>query len=122
MPDTLTPARRDRLRGYARRLGCPDLIWLGAEPGPGHLEYLDLLPAKSTAPVLPEAVAEFQDRPLLYLVDGLDEAGAPRLQPRQVEDLQHLLANRSEHACLGVVKPDRKSTRLNSSHLGISYA
>lgn len=105
MPQPPTSTRSDRLRGHARKLGCPDLIWLGAEPGPGHLEYLDLLPVKSTAPVLPEAVAEFQDRPLLYLVDGLDEVGAPRLQARQVEDLQRLLANRSEHACLGVVKP-----------------
>lgn len=105
MPEPPSATRNERLRGHARKLGCPDLIWLGAEPGPAHLEYLDLLPVKSSAPVLPEAVAEFQDRPLLYLVDGLDGVGAPRLQPRQVEDLQRLLANRSEHACLGVVRP-----------------
>ena len=105
MPESRTSTRSDRLRGHARKLGCPDLVWLDSEPGPTHLEYLDLLPTKSTAPVLPEAVAEFQDRPLLYLVDGLDEVGAPRLQARQIEDLQCLLANRSEHACLGVVTP-----------------
>jgi len=105
MPGSLSSARSDSLQGHARRFGCPDLVWLGKEPGPAHLEYLDLLPSKSTAPVLPEAVAEFQDRPLLYLVDSLDEAGAPRLQARQIEDLQLLLANRSEHACLGVAKP-----------------
>jgi hypothetical protein len=95
----------DRLRGHARKLGCPDPVWLDAEPAPAHLEYLDLLPGKSSASLLPDAVAEFQGRPLLYLIDGLDEIGTPRLQPRQIKDLQCLLANRSEHACLGVVKP-----------------
>jgi N-6 DNA Methylase len=105
MAEVPTATRFDRLRGHARKFGCPNLIWLGSEPDPAHLEYLDLLPTKSRAPVLPEAVAEFQDRPLLYLVDGLDEVGEPRLQARQIENLQCLLANRSEHACLGVVTP-----------------
>ena len=62
MPDSPIATRSDRLQGHARKLGCPDLVWLGSEPAPAHLEYLDLLPAKSKAPVLPEAVAEFQDR------------------------------------------------------------
>lgn len=97
--------RSSRLRTHARKLGCPDLIWLNDEPSAEHLEYLDLLPAKSNAPILPEAVAEFQGKALLYLVDGLDETGAPRLQPQQVQGLQRLLANRSEHACLGIVRP-----------------
>jgi len=97
--------RSSRLRTHARKLGCPDLIWLNAEASPDHLEYLDLLPTKSNAPVLPEAVAEFQGKALLYLVDGVDEAGKPRLQAQQVEGLQRLLANRSEHACLGIVRP-----------------
>ena len=97
--------RSSRLRTHARKLGCPDLIWLNAEPSAEHLEYLDLLPSKSSAPILPEAVAEFQGKALLYLVDSLDESGAPRFQPQQVESLQRLLANRSEHACLGVVRP-----------------
>jgi hypothetical protein len=105
MPTTPTSTANNRIRTTARDLGCPDPIWLDAEPGPEHLEYLDLLPAKSRAPVLPRAVAEFQGRPILYLIDGVDEVGASRLQAQKIEDLQLLLANRSEHACLGVARP-----------------
>jgi hypothetical protein len=103
MPATEASTKLSRLKEYSRALGCPDLILLGAEPDASQLEYLDLLP-KPGAPLLPDAVAEFQGRPLLYLVDDVDEAGNSRLQPVQVRDLQTLLANRSEHACLGVVR------------------
>ena len=34
-----------------------------------------------------------------------DEMGRPRFQAHDIQNLQTLLANRSEHACLGVVKP-----------------
>jgi len=105
MPVTHTAQKIKRLKAHAVALGCSELIRLAGEPTASHLEYLDLLPGKSDAPLLPDAVAEFQGRPLLYLVDGVDEAGKPRLQPREVQNLQALLANRSEHACLGVVKP-----------------
>jgi len=105
MAVTHTAQKINRLKGHARALGCSELIPLAVEPTASHLEYLDLLPRKSDAPLLPDAVAEFQGRPLLYLVDGVDEAGKPRLQPSEVQNLQALLANRSEHACLGVVRP-----------------
>jgi hypothetical protein len=95
----------NRLTRHARAFGCPELIRLDDEVTSSHLEYLDLLPGKSNAPVLPNAVAEFQGRALLYLVDGIDEVGNARLETQQIQDLQTLLANRSEHACLGVVKP-----------------
>lgn len=105
MPATPTSQKIKRLKGHARVLGCPELIQLDAEATASHLEYLDLLPVKSVAPLLPDAVAEFQGRPLLYLIDGIDEEGKSRLQAHEILDLQTLLANRSEHACLGVVKP-----------------
>ena len=44
-------------------------------------------------------------RPLLYLIDDTGEEGNPPLQVAHVQELQTLLANRSEHACLGIVKP-----------------
>jgi N-6 DNA Methylase len=105
MPAMPPQQKVERLRGHVRKLGCPDPIWLDAEPTPAHMEYLDLLPHKSGPLLMPDAVAEFQGRPLLYLVDGINETGAPRLQARQIADLQQMLANRSEHACLGVVTP-----------------
>jgi hypothetical protein len=98
MPVDLPQPKAERIRNHVRRLGCPDPIWLDAEATPAHMEYLDLLPHKSAQLPLPDAVAEFQGRPLLYLVDGLDETGGQRLQARHIADLQQLLANRSEHA------------------------
>ena len=104
MPATDTSRKLGRLKEHSQALGCSDLIPLGAGADASQLEYLDLLP-KLGAPLLPDAVAEFQGRPLLYLVDDVDEAGKSRLQPVQIQSLQKLLANRSEHACLGVVRP-----------------
>jgi type I restriction-modification system DNA methylase subunit len=105
MPVTSTSQKMKRLTGHAQALGCSNLIQLDSEPDVGQMEYLDLLPNKSIAMLLPDAVAEFQGRPLLYLVDGLDETGESRLEATHIQNLQALLANRSEHACLGVVKP-----------------
>jgi hypothetical protein len=105
MPASDTAQKLNRLKEHSKALGCPDLVVLGAEADPSQLEYLDLLPKPGVPQLLPDAVAEFQGRPLLYLVDDVDEEGTPRLQPVQIRDLQTLLANRSEHACLGVVRP-----------------
>jgi hypothetical protein len=104
MPATDTSKKLKRLKEHSHALGCSDLILLGAEADASQLEYLDLLPKPGGAPLLPDAVAEFQGRPLLYLVDDVDEGGKSRLRPVQIRDLQTLLANRSEHACLGVVR------------------
>ena len=96
----------DRLNRHARALGCGDLLLLDSNPTPSHLDYLDLLPDKLTgAKALPSAVAEFQGRPLLYLVDGAARSGGGEVTKQRIVSLQQLLANRGEHACLGVVKP-----------------
>jgi hypothetical protein len=92
-----------RLNQAAKAIGCPELIHLDSPANPRQLEYLDLLPGR--APTLPQAVAEFQGRPILYLLAGVEDNGQPRTTTNQIADLQHLLANRSEHACLAVVKP-----------------
>lgn len=97
--------RETRLREQAAAIGCGDLLFLAAQADVAHLEYLDLLPRRGDATPLPDAVAEYQGRPLLYLVDDIDENGDRRLSTSQVQDLQTLLANRSEHACLAIVRP-----------------
>ena len=88
-----------------RKYGFPPLIALDGEPGPAQLSYLDLLRARRAARsktlVLPDAVAEFQGRPLLYL---LDDSGKTAPRP-QLRDLQQLLANRGEHAWVAVLQP-----------------
>src|SRR5438034_588087 len=105
MAATHASEKTNRLKEHALALGCSELVRLDAEATPSHLEYLDLLPGKFDARVLPDAVAEFQGKPLLYLVDGVDEEGKSRPQAQEIQDLQTLLANRGEHACLGIVKP-----------------
>ncbi|MGD0091126.1 MAG: N-6 DNA methylase [Planctomycetota bacterium] len=85
--------------------GCPEPVCLTDEPTPGHIEYLDLLPDRSPAPLLPEAVAESQGRPVIYLLDEETASEARRHDAKAVQRLQQLLANRSEQACLGIVRP-----------------
>lgn len=102
MPTATPNETTRRLSSSARAFGCPSLLFLDGEPIPAHLDYLDLLPGKHPkGTVLPDAVAEFQGRALLYLIDG----AGPAVTPQYIERLQQLLANRGEHACLGVVKP-----------------
>jgi hypothetical protein len=80
------------------------LLPLDVAATPDHLAYLDLMMGRNKGSLLPDAVAEFQGKPVLYLVDGLDgEAASPG--DDGMRDLSRLLANRSEHALLGLVRP-----------------
>lgn len=101
-----TAEKINRINGHARMLSCPELLVLESDPTPSHLDYLDLLPSKvSSDKLLPDAVAEFQGRPVLYLADGFNCTDGSDLTTQQIRGLQRLLANRGEHACLGIVKP-----------------
>ena len=94
-----------RLEHETRAFGCPELITLNGPQTDSHLNYLDLMRPRDEATLLPHAVAEFQGRPLLYLIDDLE--GGPGLGPidQHANKLCQLLANRSEHALLGRVRP-----------------
>jgi hypothetical protein len=93
------------LNEQARAFGCPDLIPLASEPTAAHLDYLDLLPGRASPRLLPDAVAEFQGRPVMYLLDGGIQGARQPLTSEAILDLQQLLANRSELACLAVIRP-----------------
>lgn len=88
-----------------RRFGCTDVVSLeGGLRDPVQLNYIDLLPKGQRAKRLPtpvSAVAEHQGVALLYLIDDTNET----LDREKREHTQHLLANRSDPAWLGVVKP-----------------
>src|ERR1039458_2646654 len=103
MPAAHTSSKIGRLKRRADALGGPELIPLNSEIDASQLEYLDLLPSKTGAFLLPAAAAELQGRILLYLVDNTVEEGTPPLQVAHVQNPQTLLANRSEHARLGIV-------------------
>ena len=104
MPPTAISPIPD-LQREANAFGCPDLISLQGPQTDAHLEYLDLTGPRTEAPLLPHAIAEFQGRPLLYLLDDLESTLEPKPTDQRAHDLGQLLANRSEHAVLGVIRP-----------------
>lgn len=85
----------------AKEFGCHDVVLLN-EPTPRHLDYLDLLKASGNGHLTVDAVAEFQARPLLYIVS---ESRARALDKEKIVELQRLLANRGERAYLGILAP-----------------
>ena len=82
--------------------GCYDVIQLGDTPSAKHVDYLDLLNKPTPGALKIDAVAEFQARPLLYIVS---QNQAEIIQSQQIRNLQCLLANRGEKAYLGILRP-----------------
>src|ERR1035441_3916 len=56
------------------------------------------------------------------MIEKKAEAGVSKLVAVTLEIITPKLVNHDHHNKLGMGVVDRKSTRLNSSHLGISYA
>jgi len=94
-----------RLATKVRAFGCPGIVPLrsGKAESPVQIPYLDLLSkhVRESAPLLPDAVGEFQGRPVMYFLDATD--GEPEAEERLT--LQQRLANRGDHAVLAVVRP-----------------
>jgi hypothetical protein len=82
--------------------GCHDVVQLDGDPTPRHLDYLDLLKIPKNGNLKVDAVAEFQARPLLYIVS---ENQLRNVDKERIISLQRLLANRGERAYLGVLSP-----------------
>jgi len=85
-----------------KAFGCHDVVLLDDAPNPKHLDYLDLLKVSGPKSLKVDAVAEFQSRPLLYIVSADQEQ---KFDNKNMLDLQCLLANRGERAYLGVLSP-----------------
>lgn len=90
----------NEIKNAAREFGCHDLVYL-SENSSRELDYLDLLGNRNESGFKIDAVAEFQSRPVLYIVFG-DHA---RNRQGDIVELQHLLANRGERAYLGFLRP-----------------
>ena len=86
----------------AKAFGCHDVVQLDGEPTPRHLEYLDLLKVSGRKTLKVNAVAEFQSRPLLYIVSNDQMRDVDN---NKMLDFQCLLANRGERAYLGILSP-----------------
>jgi hypothetical protein len=95
----------NRLAGRVLAFGCPITVPLrgGKAESPAQIPYLDLLSkhVRESAPLLPDAVGEFQGRPVMYFLDA--SGGEPDASERL--ELQHRLANRGDHGVLAVVHP-----------------
>ncbi len=101
--------------------GCHDVVVLDGEPTPRQLDYLDLLKASGNKGVKVDAVAEFQSRPLLYIVSGNQMR---QFSDEQLMNLQTLLANRGERAYLGIISPGELNVfpiNLDRSVLKVSF-
>ena len=105
MLTTYTSSSIARLERETKAFGCPKLIMLDEPKTDAHLNYLDLMQVQKEATLLPHAVAEFQGRPLLYLIDALESDSGLSSIDQRAHNLGQLLANRSEHAMLGIVRP-----------------
>jgi hypothetical protein len=104
-----------------KSFGCYDVVQLDSEPTPRHLDYLDLLKAPSNGALKIDAVAEFQARPLLYIIC---ENQLQNFDNDKILNLQCLLANRGEIAYLGILSPGELNVypiNLNRSILAKGY-
>ena len=85
-----------------KAFGCHDIVQLDGEPTSEHLDYLDLLKVSGNGNLKVDAVAEFQSRPLLYIVSANQLRNADN---EKIIELQRMLANRGERAYLGILSP-----------------
>lgn len=88
--------------GNIKAFGCHDVVSLGGEPTSGHMDYLDLLKVSGSGHLKVDAVAEFQSRPLLYIVSASQLRNDDN---EKIIELQRILANRGERAYLGILSP-----------------
>lgn len=102
---TAAPPKADR-RPFDERIaayGCTKTILLNRKlEAPEQLDYLDLLPRQRNHTPALTAVAENQGTALLYLVDASSEV---KSDPASISEVSCKLANRSDPAWLGVVRP-----------------
>src|SRR5262245_19853403 len=110
--------------------GLPDVTWqrrLNAYDG-GHycVQRANLLPRSSSGhPRIATGVDDDESRPDRRCFKGLEPDQEGDGNNRQHDLRQHhrrVVEGRQGRASRLRELPDRKSTRLNSSHLGISYA
>ena len=106
MPSNTAAFLRRELTAYGVSKGSLKL--LGPSASPDTVNYLDLLPdapGAGRARLLPDGVAESQDRPLLYVVDRARLAAEPDERKLEVRALRRVLGSRGERAYLAIVEP-----------------
>ena len=114
----------------ARAFGCHDIVELGGEPTPRRLDYLDLVKMSGNGGLKVDAVAEFQSRPLLYILLG---DRIRKSDNHKMLDLQRILAKNSAgshnpdvarqgRTAVAVAAHARQFSLTNFSEIGSSVA
>lgn len=85
-----------------KTFGCYDVVPLDGVATCEHLDYLDLLKTSGNRGLKVDAIAEFQARPLLYIVSANQ---LRNVDNEKIIELQRILANRGERAYLGILSP-----------------
>src|SRR5438034_11334683 len=105
MPAPLPLNLGDELSAY----GVLHVTPLRGEPTPATVDYLDLISEDSDqgngANLLPDAVAENQGRPLLYVVNKAHLSSDPAQYNTDLGSVRRSLGSRGERAFLGIIEP-----------------
>lgn len=96
------------LASYGINSRSRSVRWFRGDATPDLIDYLDLLPPAPQGAdenVMPDGVAENQDRPLLFFVSESRLATAAEEQRKQIAGMQRALACRGDRAYLALVRP-----------------
>jgi Zn-finger nucleic acid-binding protein len=93
-----------RLANQIKVYGAPPPLCFDTGESPELINYLDLV-TKRKHTHLPDAVVEFQSRPILYIVENDRLSAAPSTRKKELLSIKQMLANRGDIAYIGVLRP-----------------
>lgn len=93
-----------RLANQIKVYGAPPPLCFDTGESPELINYLDLV-TKRKHTHLPNAVVEFQSRPILYIVENDRLSVAPSTRKKELLSIKQMLANRGDIAYIGVLRP-----------------
>lgn len=100
MEDLSNKKISERLKAY----GIPAPLYLDEGEKPALINYLDLV-AKREKKILPDAVVEYQQRPVLYIVENNHLSVSPQKREQELLSIKQILANRGDIAYIGILRP-----------------
>ena len=106
MPSSTATSLRRELAAYG--VDGKSVTLLRTSPSPDMVDYLDLMPetvGEGAERLLPDAVVESQNRPLLYVIDHGRLTTEDEQRKRELYQLRRALGCRGERAYLAVVEP-----------------
>ncbi len=99
--------KKEEIKTQLQKFGCPSPVILDkriTKDAYRLIRYLDILDSRQLENIKPVAVVEFQDRPLMYVVDSMSLSVDPDKKTDQLEMLRRALACRGEAPFLAVSK------------------